>query len=240
MFLKEVTLFNLPLLEVIDDYTFCNCPNLKTIEFMKLKSLEKIRKYAFHHCEEIENIDLSDTNVKTIEEFAFSGHEEVVQNPYACVQYDDFYLNVYHQMKPKSITLPRCIESIHENAFDLCVPEKVSTPARFSSLFEKLKVYTEPVRSRFFGYIFFPLIEEYDELHRYSKDEEVPKIRNEKVHRIVETAEKSGINVKKDRNSSSYSDRINQKNSMLKEIKKSLEENPESKKENVISNYDER
>ncbi|MBQ8996171.1 MAG: leucine-rich repeat protein [Oscillospiraceae bacterium] len=71
---RELESVKLPsTLQEIRSYAFSNCEKLKDIDFTSLTELKTIRKSAFSYCRSFRSIDLSNTQVETIEETAFNG-----------------------------------------------------------------------------------------------------------------------------------------------------------------------
>ena len=74
MFFLELENLTLPsTLVTIERCAFCNCSNLKTVDFTRCKNLKEIGERAFWYCEKLEEVDFSiSTQLKRIGDKTFS------------------------------------------------------------------------------------------------------------------------------------------------------------------------
>ncbi len=105
-------------LRVIEPYTFFKCYALLSVTFST--SLESIGACAFGYCQQLTRIDLSESRVTEIGDFAFYDCENAREIDLGIDLTSISGYAFYQNMQVKEITIPDTVVSIGTRAFGLC------------------------------------------------------------------------------------------------------------------------
>ena len=122
MFFLELENLTLPsTLVTIERCAFCNCSNLKTVDFTRCKNLKEIGERAFWYCEKLEEVDFSiSTQLKRIGDKTFSSCEKL-QNIVLPDSVTFIGQEAFVQCESlRLVVLPASLEKLEDNVFANC------------------------------------------------------------------------------------------------------------------------
>ena len=122
MFFLELENLTLPsTLVTIERCAFCNCSNLKTVDFTRCKNLKEIGERAFWYCEKLEEVDFSiSTQLKRIGDKTFS-YCKKLQNIVLPDSVTFIGQEAFVQCESlRLVVLPASLEKLEDEVFLLC------------------------------------------------------------------------------------------------------------------------
>ena len=122
MFFLELENLTLPsTLVTIERCAFCNCSNLKTVDFTRCKNLKEIGERAFWYCEKLEEVDFSiSTQLKRIGDKTFS-YCKKLQNIVLPDSVTFIGQEAFVQCEAlRLVVLPASLEKLEDNVFANC------------------------------------------------------------------------------------------------------------------------